>query len=64
MKEVPRLELGYYYVTLIKSETFPAYIRRELRLERFGATPRTVVQMHFFAWPDHGVPSDPHGKKK
>lgn len=57
--EQPRMELGYYSVVLQQTESLPGMTRRVLTLERYGEEPREIVQLHFEAWPDHGVPADP-----
>ncbi|XP_072889646.1 receptor-type tyrosine-protein phosphatase H-like isoform X2 [Hemitrygon akajei] len=49
---------GDIAVNIISEEILPEWTIRNLHIEKAGCSqPRTVTQMHFTSWPDHGVPN-------
>ncbi|XP_062918971.1 receptor-type tyrosine-protein phosphatase H-like isoform X2 [Mobula hypostoma] len=49
---------GDIAVKIISEEILPEWTIRNLLVEKAGCSqPRTVTQMHFTSWPDHGVPN-------
>ncbi|XP_072127626.1 receptor-type tyrosine-protein phosphatase H-like isoform X2 [Mobula birostris] len=49
---------GDIAVKIISEEILPEWTIRNLHVEKAGCSqPRTVTQMHFTSWPDHGVPN-------
>ncbi|XP_077549270.1 receptor-type tyrosine-protein phosphatase kappa-like [Haemaphysalis longicornis] len=49
---------GNFMVTLMNTDTQVDFVVREFQLTLDDET-RTIVQFHFTAWPDHGVPQYP-----
>ncbi|XP_059809461.1 receptor-type tyrosine-protein phosphatase H-like isoform X2 [Hypanus sabinus] len=49
---------GDIAVNVISEEVLPEWTIRNLHVEKAGCSqPRTVTQMHYTSWPDHGVPN-------
>ncbi|CAI8024471.1 Receptor-type tyrosine-protein phosphatase alpha [Geodia barretti] len=54
--ETGRCGFGPFTVTLTDEQIFADYTIRKLELQLDSERPLKVIQFHFTAWPDHGVP--------
>ncbi|EGD80292.1 hypothetical protein PTSG_10548 [Salpingoeca rosetta] len=50
------LEMGYYTVKCTAENVTFLLTDRTFELERYGEPIRTVRQVHYHSWPDHGIP--------
>ena len=54
-----------FSIVVTKTDQYAEFIVREMELTRNdGQRPRIVHQLHFTAWPDFGVPTNPIGMLK
>lgn len=51
---------GDYVVTVADVKIRNFYVMRTLKLQLFEYPPRIIRQLHYVAWPDFGVPKNPH----
>ncbi|XP_078533352.1 receptor-type tyrosine-protein phosphatase mu-like [Lissotriton helveticus] len=52
---------GHFRVTLWSTDMSTSHVTRTFSLQKGNAPEKTVQQLHYIHWPDHGVPSRPTG---
>ncbi|XP_039261169.2 receptor-type tyrosine-protein phosphatase epsilon-like isoform X3 [Styela clava] len=60
MSEGETAKFGDYVVTLTDVKIRNFFVTRTLKLQHGDESPRILRQLHYTAWPDFGVPKNPH----
>jgi len=56
-KQIRGIEkFGSFQIELISEQTVAHYTLREIKIKLNGYDARTIRQMQYMSWPDHGVP--------